>query len=178
MTETPTFIALSEPSELSINFVRVDGAVTRDFDGYLTCTVLYNGMPVAYVTDPRSNYGDPMPEHNHPGAQPIVTDDHGQVQCYAHFLHWIGQAGDQFPALVAEVLGRPHKVSDEGRTFTPWTIWDAFDEAEDRFMDEDGLWQDDGHAWCGFINDVEFALYRAFPDEWPTPNEWRESDRA
>jgi hypothetical protein len=167
------FIALSEPHELSANFLRVDGAVTRDFDGYLTCTVLYNGIPVAYITDPRSNYGDPSPEHNLPGAQHVLTDDHGQVQRYAHFLHWIGACGEDFPTLVVDVLARPSKRLDNGKTIRPWTFWDAMDEAEDESSFSDrAVWLDDGHAWCGFINAVEFEMYKAFPDEWPKPNEW------
>jgi hypothetical protein len=168
-------LALSEPRELSTNFVRVDGAVSRDFDGYLTCTVLYNGMPVAYVTDPRSNYGDPTPESNLPGAQSVITDDDTQVQCFAHFLHWIGAAGDDFPALVTEVLARPYKQLGDN-VVKPWTIWDAMEESDDEPLSSDrSVWLDDGHAWCAFVEKVEFALYRAFPQEWPKPNEWREA---
>lgn len=170
-------LELSDPVEQSINFVKVEGAVSRDFDGLLTCTVIFNGIPVAYMTHKDSSYGDPTPEHNIPGWCHILTDDPSQVQSYAHFLQWIGEVGDEFPSHVAEVLARPSRVSEDGRVFTPWTIWDALDESDNEPLDSDrGIWTGDGHEWCGFGDVVDRALYRAFPDEWPRPNEWYGED--
>ena len=175
--EAPTIIPLSDPAEQSINFVRVDGAVSRDFDGLLTCTVLFNGIPVAYMTHKDSSYGDAG--HGMPGWCHILTDDPSQVQSYAHFLHWIGEVGDNFPAHVAEVLARPAKIKEpepgqvHGTVITPWTFWDALDESDNEPLSSDrGIWTGDGHEWCGFGDAVDCAMYRAFPEEWPKPNEW------
>jgi len=160
-------ISLSEPHEQSINFIKVEGAVSRDFDGLLTCTVLYNGIPVVYITHPDSNYadaGDGMV-----GYKPIIVDgDRAQEQVFAHFLEWIGEAREGFAQKVAEIHERPYAVTvaktEEGRTFTTYkqfTIWDAFDEND--------LMLDDGHPTCFFIDKVDAAMHATYPDEWPEP---------
>lgn len=176
-------IPLSTSHERSANFLKVEGAVSRDFDGYLTCTVLYNGMPVACMTDPRSNYMDADAEHMLPGWRPILTDDHGQLECYAHFMTWVGEAGEDFPALVSEVLGRPWRTrtSPRGHTVSkPWTIYDAFDEA-DRLGPNNTdrkVWLGEGYDWCAFSETLDHEMYKAHPHEWPKPRDWYGEDLA
>lgn len=160
-------IPLSEPHEQSINFVKVEGAVSRDFDGLLTCTVLYNGVPVAYLTHPDSNYadaGDGMP-----GFKLIMVDgDLAQEQVFAHFYEWIGEAFEPFAEKVAEMHERPYAVTvaetDKGHRFTTYKqygIWDAFDEYDYLMAD--------GHPTCTFIDRLEAKMHELYPDEWPEP---------
>jgi hypothetical protein len=152
------FIQISDPSELSTNFVDCKLAVARDFDGLLTGTVLFNGLPVAYITHPDSNYGDAPGEHNMPGMQHIIAiADPSQEQVYANFLVWIGEANEDFPGVVAGVQARKEGKND---------IWQAMDEFADMLGD--------GHGWCAFFDDLENKLYERYgaAGEWPRPNEW------
>jgi hypothetical protein len=169
-------IQISDLSELSHSFIDVKGFVARDFDGLLMCTVAYNGLPVAYMTHPDSNYGDP-PGHGLPGIQHIVSDDPGQVQCYAAFQTYTGEYGEDWPALVAEVVGREavsETLVDGSWLYKSWSIWDAFDEADEYLAANDSddrrqVWHGEGHEWLAFFSRLEQRMHELYPDEWPVP---------
>lgn len=109
---------------------RVKLVVMEDSEGLPVGTTFYDGVAVAYVSHYESTVAADAGGVGH-ACLIIQPEDRQQQICAASFLSWIGDCGENFPALVAE---------------------QGFEKAYD--TEDNG----EGHEWCAFIDEVQDIL--------------------